>query len=63
MFYTILKPADKTNNTRKDLKTIRSVRLKHKVSLAVLFSLGNEKPHWIHKAMIKYDITVWYQYA
>ena len=25
--------------------------------------IGNEKPHWIHKAMIKYDITVRYQYA
>ncbi len=33
------------------------VRLSLEGCLAVLFNLGNGEPYWIHKSMIKYDMT------
>ncbi len=34
------------------------VRLSPEIFLAVLFNFETENTFWIHKAMIKYDITV-----
>jgi hypothetical protein len=39
-------------------KFIKKVRFSTEGCLTVLFKLGNEKPFWIDKANIKYDMTV-----
>ena len=58
MFHTILESGDKTNDIGDEFKTIRSSQIITWGFLAVLFNFETENTFWIHKAMIKYDITV-----